>query len=521
MTRPSFRRRRLLPAALLSTLGLLAAAVGCRPAPAPDRPVVVAIEAFPTNLDPRIGTDLASSRAHQLLFNGLVRRTEDLAVAPDLAESWEVSPDGTRIVFTLREGLRFHSGRPCTAADVVYTFTSLLDGTVTSYKRGDLEMVRAVTAQGDRRVAFELTEPFAPFVSNLQEFGIVPAGSGPDFARRPDGTGPFQLQEIYQDRELRLVAHPAYFDGPPAIPALTLRAVPNATARQMELLKGSADLVVNDLPPDLLEPFTGTDRYTLLRRPGINYSYLAFNLEDPLLARLEVRRAIAAAIDRAGLITHLLRGYALPATGLLSPANWAYTDAVPRFPYDPAAARQALEAAGLPDPDGPGPAPRCRLTLKCANGQLALQQAAIIQEGLRAVGIQVEVRSFEWATFYEDVKAGNFQMVTLRWVGITDPDAYRLRFHSRYVPPLGANRGRYRNPAADALIEAGSRTLDREERRAIYGDLQRLIAADLPYVSLYYTENVAVLGAGLTGFTLTPAADFSALRHLRRVAPPG
>ncbi len=188
-----------------------------------------------------------------------------------------------------------------------------------------------------------------------------------------------------------------------------------------------------------------------------------------------------------------------PAVGILPPASWAFEPEVFQFAHDPARARALLDEAGYRDPDGDGPAPRLRLTLKVSTNEFARLQAAVIQEDLKQVGIELDVRSYEFATLYADVLKGNFQLFSLQYVGVSDPDMLRRAFHSKQMPPVGFNRGYYENAAVDRLIDEASSAPDDATRRQLFGEAQRLIAEDAPYISLWYKTNVAVYRAGLRG----------------------
>ncbi len=512
------RRARGGPAAL-GALALLAGAIpaGCAPALDPASTLTVAIDSGPASLDPRLGSDEASRRVNDLLFSGLFRVDETARPVPDLALSC-TQPDPRTVVVTLRGGVRFHDGASLTARDVLYTYRSILENEVPSFRRADMSPVSEIDAPDERTVVFHLRDPFAPILTNLN-VPILKADSGPVAAARPVGTGPYRLVRYRKDEDLTLRRFDDYFGGRSGPETIRLRIIPAETARLLELLKGSVDLVVNDLSPDQIARVHREPGYRVESLPGHNYVYMGFNLLDPVLADRRVREAIARALDREAIVRHLLHGAATLATGLLPPGHWAYEPDVTRYPLDPEGAARLLDAAGHPDPDGPGPGVRLRLTYKTSSSELALQQATIVQQQLARVGIGLDIRAYEWATFYEDLKAGRFQIVVSNWTEIADPDIYRLRFHSRYRPPAGFNRGGYRNPEVDRLIERGAATADEGRRRAIYAGIQRLLARDLPYVSLWHRDVAAIMRTRVRGFRLTSGADFYPLREVTLTRP--
>jgi len=229
-----------------------------------------------------------------------------------------------------------------------------------------------------------------------------------------------------------------------------------------------------------------------------------------------VRLAIGYAIDQMAIVKYLRRDLAQPAETIVPPMSWARAPDLFRFTHDPDRARALLDEAGYPDPDGPGPLPRLRLNFKTSTDERYRLQAAVIQRNLADVGIELTVQSAEFATLMADVQRGNVQLYTLQWVGVTDPDMLRRVFHSSQVPPNGFNRGYYRNPEVDRLIDAATVALDEQERRRLYTEAQRLIAADAPYISLWYKTNVAVSQPDLTGVSLSPTAEFTFLKNVFR-----
>ena len=476
--------------------------------------VTVAVLTSPNNLDPRIGSDETSQRVHQLIYDNLLALDDQLKVVGGLASSWEQSDPLTYIVH-LRKGVLFHDGHELTADDVVYTFGSFIDPNFVSPRKGAYRTLDRVEAIDPYTVRFVLKEPFGSFPIQLV-MPVVPKGSGPELRDRPVGTGPYKFVSQAVDDYVETSAFPGYFRGRPANDGVTLKVVPDEIMRALELRKGSIDMVVNDLSPDVVHQLAAEKSVTIAESPGTDYAYVGINMRDAVLKDKRVRHALGYAIDRQAIVDHLRRGLARPAIGILPPASWAFDDGVFQFSHDPAKARALLEEAGYRDPDGDGPEPRLRLSLKVSTNEFIRLQAAVIQQDLKQVGIELDVRSYEFATMYADVLKGNFQLFTLQWVGVSDPDMLRRVFHSKQMPPNGFNRGYYQNPEVDRLIDAAMAAPAEDERRRLYGEAQRVIAEDAPYISLWYKTNVAVARTGIEGVKLTPSAEFTFLREVTK-----
>jgi peptide/nickel transport system substrate-binding protein len=497
---------------LISLLPLPILLAACAAGPDPSATLSLALDSGPGSLDPRLGSDEASRRVNELLYSGLFRIDDSGRPIGDLAESYRWL-DARTLVVVLRDGVRFHDGSPLSSRDVVYTYRSILTDEVHSFRKGDLEALRTVQAEDDRRILFRLRRSFAPILTDLN-VPILRAGAGVEAARRPIGSGPFRLLRYRKDEDLLLARFDNYFDGPAGVAAIRLRIIPSETSRLMELLTGGVDLILNDLSPDQFARVRRTPGFEVESRPGRNYVYMTFNLRDPILGDHRVREAIARALDREAIVTHLLHGEATLASGLLPPGHWAYEGNVLRYPCDPAAAASILERAGYRDRDGPGPAARLRLGYKTVSSELGLQQASVIQEQLARAGIGLDIAAYEWPTFYDDLKSGRFQVAVSNWTEISDPDIFRLRFHSRSRPPDGFNRGGYENPVVDRLIEMGAADTDETARRRIYAEIQRILARDLPYVSLWHRDVAVARSLRVRGFQLTSGADFLPLRKV-------
>jgi len=483
---------------------------------------------MPANLDPRIGTDAQSQRIHSLIFSSLLERDSQMNLRGDLAIRWE-SPNPLTYVFHLRPNVRFHDGRPLTSADVKFTFDSILSGATRTAKRSAFRMVAAIEAPDPQTVIFRLSEPYASFLWNLTRpsVGIVPAGSGVDFAAHPVGSGPFRFLGSAQDDFVLIERNPDYFTkvyegknwGSPKmleelrqtkwIQRVRFRIVPDAVVRALELRKGTADIQLNSLTPDMVPVLARDSALDVTQQLGTIYSYIGINCENPVLSRPEVRRALAYSTDRMTIIKSLLRGQARVADSLLPYENWAYNPLVTGYPYDPARAEQLLDAAGFPrGPDGI----RLHLVLKTSTEELSRLIGAVLQDQWRRVGIALELRPLEFATLLSDAIAGNFQLTLLRWVGANnDPDIFEFVFSSRRIPPNGANRGRYRNPRLDALLDQARVESNLDRRKQLFAEVQRIVADDLPYISLWFSDNVAVHRRHLSNISLTPSGDYDFL----------
>jgi peptide/nickel transport system substrate-binding protein len=281
-------------------------------------------------------------------------------------------------------------------------------------------------------------------------------------------------------------------------------------------------MVINDLPADIVYQLQKSNQFAVATAPGLDFSYLGFNMRDPVVGDQRVRHAIAYAIDRDAIVRHLRRDLARPAAGLVPEQAWAFEPDVRTFDRDLARAKQLLDDAGFRDPDADGPLPRLRLALKTSTNEETRLQSTVIQEHLRQVGIELEIRSYEFATYFADIVRGNFQIFTLIWTGgaLVDPDMLRRVFHSQQLPPAGYNRGYYRNGELDRVLDDATRALDEEERRRLYREAQKIIAEDAPYIPLWHRTNVIVAQRGLEGLHAGPMGDFTGLRHVRRMPQP-
>ena len=487
---------------------------GCKSGRQDYATVVFLIESSPNSLDPRVGADAQSEHIDELLFDGLVERDADFRVAPGVAKSWE-QPDPLTIVFHLRPDVYFSNGQRLDSGDVLWTLKSMRDGTVATPKGPSYASVASMEAPDAATVILHLKQPDNFLLTNLSSgaMGIVPKGSGRDFWQHPVGSGAFQFVSQEIDKEVVIQRNQHWWQGVAdsgSVQRVRFAVVPDVTTRALELRKGSGDVASNSIVADMLPVLAADKNLQVESVSGTQVQYLSFNTTDPVLRDARVRQAVACAIDRNLILRTLLGGRARAAVSLLPEKHWAWTGDVARYEFDPERSQRLLDEAGYKaGRDGV----RVHLTMKTSTDDGTRLLAATLQQQLARVGIALDIRSYESATFLQDLNRGSFQIFGLRWVGGNEqPDIFGLAFSSARIPPKGANRGRYHNPQLDALLDDASRATDQERRRKDYVDVQKILARDLPAVNLWYQDAIVVHNRRLSKITLSPSGSYAFLR---------
>lgn len=508
MTRPL-----TIAAALLATVFLY----GCSLQPQPRSDTVVYGTTFqPNTLNPITAPDIVSRSMIEMIFDGLVAADAKSELRGELASGWDVSPDGKQWTFQLRKGVRWHDGREVTAEDVKFTYDTVIDpNSKPTVAKADYAAIERVEVVDPYTVRFHLSRPYAPFLSRLV-LGIAPKHllQGQDLAtapfnRQPVGTGPFIFERWTQGDSVVLKRNPDYFGAKPRIEKLVWKIVPDSNVLALQASNGEVDGAPIFNPKDASAIQSGGKM--ALHETLEGNTQISLQLKNPLFQDVRVRRALAHGIDTQALIDKIMLGAAVPATSDILPGSWAYNPNVARYPYDPVKARQLLAEAGWRrGPDGvlTRDGKRFSISLMTDAGHKVREQVMLaIRQYWADLGIEVNASTQERNSFiFQKVLKGDFDAVLLQSSVQIDPDISR-RFHTGSIQN-GQNFLSYSNPAVDRLLEQGLATVDQEKRRRAYFEAQRIMAEDLPQISLFYTKTMFAFKPGLKGVKPAPTNLF-------------
>jgi peptide/nickel transport system substrate-binding protein len=493
-------------------------------APADDQPsfgdvLVLSSIGDASNLIPMLASDSSSHAVAGFIFNGLVKYDKDYTIVGDLARSWDIENEGRLLRFHLRNDVLWHDGEKFTAHDVMFTYRLIVDpGTPTAYAE-KYKLVKSARVMDEYTFEVEYEKPLAPALISWGALQVLPEHllKGQDitktpFARSPVGTGPFRFVGWKTGQKITLKANETFFDGMPYFMGINYRIIPDQNTEFLELKAGSIDMM--DLTPLQFLRQTDTpefkERYTKYRYLSDGYTYLGFNLKKKPFDDVLVRQAIACAVDKEEIIKGVLQGLAEVATGPYKPGTMWYDAKVRGYPHDPGKARQLLMDAGYLDRNGDGVVEKDGkpLVLNIITNQgnaLREKTAQIIQQRLKAVGIEVKIRIIEWTVFLKQyVDKGNFDAVILGWNILQDPDLFNV-WHSSQAVKGGLNFVGFKDEEVDRLLVDGRETYDNARRKQCYDRIQEILAEQQPYVFLYVPYSLPAVSSRIRGIVPAPA----------------
>ncbi len=459
------------------------------------------LSAAPINLDPRFATDATSARICRLLYRRLVDFDKSLLPIPDLATWEQVTP--THYRFNLgTDGRKFHNGDYLTAKDVKATYDFILDEENASPHKGNLSLIKEIKVIDDNTIEFLLDKADALFPGRLV-IGILPTdliNSQHPFNKEPVGSGDYKFIKWKATGNL-------FIQRQSDEQMVEFVEVKDPVVRALKLVRGEVDILQNDLPAESIEWLTTRSEIKITKTQGSNFSYLGFNLANEVTGQFAIREAIAYAINREEIIKSVLGNAARIARNFMLPAtHWAGHPNLPTYDYNPEKARALLAELGF-NKENP-----LKLSYKTSNNPVRIRIATVIQQQLKYVGIDMDLRTYDWGTFYGDIKSGRFQMYSLSWVGIKMPDIFQYVFHSKFMPPNGANRGRLNDPEIDALIDQAGAASSLADQAVLYRKLQEALFKKLPYVPLWYEDHVLATTKRVSGYSLAADGNYDGLK---------
>lgn len=453
-----------------------------------------------TSLVPVLAGEASASAIAGYLYNSLLKYDKNLSLVGDLAEKWVVSDDNLSITFTLRQGVNWHDGKPFTAQDVLATYQAVINPNTRTPYAGDYQRVVSAEVIDDHTFKVTYAEPFAPALSSWAGLHILPAHiitNEADFNEtslktQPVGTGPYILEKWNRDKDVILVANPNYFEGAPLIQKVRIRVIPDQDTQFLELKAGHIDSM--GLKPlqftRLTEKPEFTDRYAKYKYLSNGYTYLGFNLKNPLFADKNVRQALSFATPREQIIQGVLHGQGEPITGVFKPGTWAYNATLTPYPYTPAKAKELLDKAGWVDSDGDGirdkdGQPFAFTVITNQGNDQRIKTAEILQQAYADIGVKLTIQVQEWSTFVENtLHPRAFEAIILGWSLSVEPDPYDI-WHSSKQGPREFNIIGFEHAAADRLMEQARVTFDQAQRKAYLDDFQAILHEEQPYLFLY------------------------------------
>jgi peptide/nickel transport system substrate-binding protein len=508
---------------LFSSFTLTSPFHGTLKARAQQNQLVVGLMGAPALLNPYFSSDSASGQIESLLYNGLVTFDPSFRPVPDLAERWSHSEDGRIWLFHLKRGVFFQDGVELTAKDVVYSYSIPRNKDYTGPRASDFEKIKDIKAIDRYTVEFTLKQPYAPFLS-ICSYAILPShllaqipiaklAEHPFTTRNPIGTGPYRLSAWKDGQYIRLDANLHYFGGKPQIPKIYFRIVPDQNAQLIQLQTG--DLQLAEISPaDLTAArlFVKQGKIKLITHPSLSYTYVGYNLKNPLFKDIRVRQALSYALNRELIVQVVLDGQGQVAHTHGLPMDKETESKIMKYSYNPKKAKELLAEAGWEDTDGDGILDKngkkfSFVLLTNQGNKMREMVSQIIQEQWAKVGVQVIPRMMEWSAFINDyVDTKKFDAVLLGWSLSIDPDPTAI-WHSKEIAG-GLNFISYRNKQVDHLLDLNTQILDPNKRKKVILEFEKIIAKEQPYTFLYYTNQLLAVPPTLTGQEYHPAATF-------------
>ena len=463
------------------------------------------LDSRPETLDPRKAVSANGMRLVNLIFNSFVQLDQKGHLKPDLAESWKL--EKLTWIFTLKPNLKFSNGRAVSKEDILFSFEEFKNHSSFQHAFKNIESVKVTeTSENQWTVKVTLKKFQAPFISSdLPVLKILPKkeSQSKKFNKFPMGTGIWSVKKN-NFRQILLKRNLPSEDSSPQF--LSFQIIRDSLTRTQKMLSQEMDIAPSVLPLSKLERFKDKN-FNIFSTAGFSTTYLLLNLKHPLLQQKKVRKALSLAVNPEEIIKYKLYGYAAPARSFINPENFFFNQNLKPAIFDLKQAQQIIEQLNLKD---------TQLKLSSSNNSNTLVKAKVIASQISQTGLKISLESNDWGTFYKDVGQGAFDMALMKWVGVKDPDIYRIAFHSENQAPKGRNRSFYNNKKLDDLLEKGLKERDPLNRKLIYNKIQKLISNDIIVIPLWHDMEISVVKNNIENYDIRANGDFLSLPLVKK-----
>ncbi|MDO4312119.1 MAG: ABC transporter substrate-binding protein [Eubacteriales bacterium] len=474
----------------------------------------IAVDVDAETYNPILTSNSTGSRVGELIFNGLIRLDEELVVQPALAESWDISEDGLTYTFHLRSGVKFHDGSDFTSADVKYTFDEIMDEENNAPYRSRYSSITNIECPDDETVVFTLNTTNSSMLAYMY-LGIIPEGAMDDaaaFGTAPIGTGPYKVESYTLNSETVLTANEDYWEGTPGTETINVYVINDNSTRLASLESGDVDFVSSPLTASDLELVEDNEDLTMDIVPGLGFTYLGFNVEDPIIGDLAVRQAIAYMTDKQNISDVIYNGVDTPGKTPLLSSSWAYDDSLTDYEYSKEKAEAVLDEAGWVDSDGDGIRDKDGVKLAFTvsthtDDTSRFQVVEYLQNQLKEIGMDVDVSVTEWASFSDAMIQHNLQVWVAGWLNQTDPD----RMYDMFYTGGANNFGCYSDADVDAALDAGRISTVQDERAENYQFVAQTVTDKVWYATLVEQAFVSIYNSKMEGYTVYPSGSIYTL----------
>lgn len=475
----------------------------------PKDTLFVILDSRPETLDPRRAVSANGMRLVDLVFNSFVKLDEKGRLTPDLAESWRL--ENLTWVFRLKPGLKFSNGRAVSKEDILFSFQEFKENSSFKHSFKNIDTVTVKKKEGGKEglvekqwiVRVALKKFQAPFISSdLPVIKILPKKESQlkNFKKLPFGTGEWSVVKN-NFRQILLERVALDEDKAKLLQFLSFQIIRDSLTRTQKMLSGEVDIAPSVLPLSQLKKFKDKEFQTS-SASGFSTTYLLLNLKNPLLSQKEVRRALSLAINPKEIIKYKLYGYAAPARSFINPKDFFFNQNLKENRFDKNQAKQIIQKLGLENE---------RLSLSSSNNSNTRVKAKVLASQISQTGLKISLESNDWGAFYKDVGQGAFDLALMKWVGVRDPDIYRIAFHSANQAPKGRNRSFYSNELVDELLEKALVERDPLQRKFLYNKIQKQIAEDFIVIPLWHDMEISVFKNNIENYHIRANGDFLSL----------